>query len=106
MRGSVEAAVGALVEREQQRDEPDRERGDAGVVDAVLGGVAARRATIAPASRARAKAAIGTLRKKIQRQLERVGEEPAEHRPDGVAEPGHAEDEAAGQAGLVSGRTA
>ena len=48
-----------------------------------------------------ANADTGTLRKKIQRQLEQVGERAADQGSRGVADPGGAEDEPAGQPGPI-----
>ena len=92
------AAVRPLVEGEEQRQDADRERGDAGIVDPLPGAV---RLVLAddPEGDQHGEGRDRQVEEEDPAPADRVGEDAADQRPDRVADAGRAEDDAAGQSG-------
>ena len=90
------AAVGAFVEGEQDREQPDRQRGDAAIVDPPVGG---GRLVLRhdPPGDEHGEGGDRQVEEEDPAPAEGVGQRAAEQRPDGVAETGGAEDQAAGK---------
>ena len=95
--------VGALVESEQEREQADGQRRDAEIVEPTLLGRGRVGRHDLPGHEDR-ESRDRQVEKEDPSPSERVGEDAADERADGVAEAGGAEDQAAGQAFLALGQ--
>ena len=95
--------VGHLVEGHEQRDQADRQAGDARVVDALAPGVGFRFVDRAPGGEA-GERGNGQVEVHDRPPAQRLGERAAEKRSGRVAETGHTDDQTARQPRLVLGQ--
>lgn len=99
----AEAPVVDLVEGDEQGNETDRDRRDAGIVDPLLAGVRLCHLDQAIGDQHR-EGRDRHVEKEDPAPAERVGEHAADQRPDRVAEAGGADDDPARQPRLVFGQ--